>query len=173
MCERGRLWVFVSAVVSHISCMLTAPLPVQVTLMRRRGYGGAAEGHIHLVCPPPRCLQHCNVIELWGSRSRSRRICLGCKKKEQLNNVFSVKIRGKTLEGSKISADVRCCILNSTASYNLTPRLSECLWGEEETWLCPSIIQCMCAFVHSCVHICGCLCVIWCLVGLGRVPTLF
>lgn len=141
-------------------------LTVQFMLMIRRGYRGVTERHIYFVSPV--CRQHTNVIELWRSSSRSRRIRFGCKnkkkKKEWLNNVFSVKIRAKL---RKISADVRCCILNSTASSNLTPCLSECLRGKEETWLWPSIIQCMCAWSVS-VSVSICVNIVW----LGNCPTL-
>lgn len=70
--------------------MLTAVCSPKLCWWKGRGYGGAAEGHIHLVCyppPPPPSpalrLQHCSVMELWGSNSRSGRICLGCKKKKK------------------------------------------------------------------------------------------
>lgn len=114
VCERGRgrLCVCVHQCCSDVTHFLDADsaVHVQVMLMRRRGYGGDAEGHIHLVCFPPPCLQHCNVIELWGSSSRSRRICLGSKKRAA-KQCFLCQNQRKTLEGSKISADVRCCIL--------------------------------------------------------------
>lgn len=146
-------------------------MPVQVMLMRRRGYGVGTEGRIDLVCYRfvSTALQCYRVM---GVKQKIKRESALVAKKEQLNNMYSVKIRGKTLEGSKISADVRWPILNSTASYNLTPPLSECLWGKEETWLCPSIIQyvCVCVLALVCIHVC--LCVIWCLVWLGRSPTL-
>lgn len=48
---KGSECVCVS-VLLHISCMLTAVCLAQVMLMRRRGYGGDAEGHIYLVCYP-------------------------------------------------------------------------------------------------------------------------
>lgn len=101
-------------------------------LMRRRGYGVGTEGHIDLVCYRfvSTALQCYRVM---GVERKIKRESALVAKKEQLNNMYSVKIRGKTLEGSKISADVRWPILSSTASYNLTPPLSECLWGKEET----------------------------------------
>lgn len=107
-------------------------MPVQVMLMRRRGYGVGTEGHIDFVCYRfvSTALQCYRVM---GVKQKIKRESALVAKKEQLNNMYSVKIRGKTLEGSKISADVRWPILNSTASYNLTPPLSECLWGKEET----------------------------------------
>lgn len=96
------------------------------------------------------------------------------KKKRAAKQRILCQNQRKTREGSKISADIRCCILNSTASYNLTPRLSERLWGEEETRLSPSIIQCVCV-PRLCVRIqyvciCVCLCdVMSCLIG--QVPN--
>lgn len=124
----------------------------------------------------PLCLYSTAVLQSYRGQAKDQSESALVAKKEQLNNMYSVKIRGKTLEGSKISADVRWPILNSTASYNLTPPLSECLWGKEETWLCPSIIQyvCVCVCLHLCAFMCAYvrLCVIWCLVWLGRSPTL-
>lgn len=130
-------------------------MPVQVMLMRRRGYGVGTEGHIDLVCYRfvSTALQCYRVM---GVERKIKRESALVAKKEQLNNMYSVKIRGKTLEGSKISADVRWPILNSTASYNLTPPLSECLWGKEETWLCPSIIQYVCVLALVSIHVCIC-----------------
>lgn len=54
VCVRERQTECVCQCCTDVAHFLHADssVPAQVMLMRRRGYGGAAEGHIHLVCYP-------------------------------------------------------------------------------------------------------------------------